>query len=437
MARRRRSVTILAVLVVLVAAVVAYFMGINPIWSHINEGLDLKGGLDVVYQAESTPGAPVTQSAMAQTVGVIRYRVDKLGVSEPYIQQEGTDRIIVELPGISDPDSALKVIGKTALLTFKDSAGNIIVTGSHLNSAQAQIDPGQGDVVALQFDAAGAAAIANFTSKNVGKDMPIYLDNKQIENPVVQSAIPNGQAILTGFATLKDAQNMAIELNSGALPLKLNLIENQSISPTLGASSVQRSLSAATIAAALVVAFMLLIYRIPGFWADLALAVYAVLLLGALYGIHATLTLAGITGIILSIGMAVDANVIIYERIKEELRGGRTLRSAVDSGFRNGLRAVIDSNATTIIACLVLYWLGSGPVRGFAVTLALGVVISLLTAVVFTQYMLHRLVDAGVKPGNWFFAPQGTPLAATVGAAPGATANAPQRPGASAGRGRA
>jgi preprotein translocase subunit SecD len=410
MARRRRSLATLIVLFALVAGAGAYFMGVNPIWRHINQGLDLKGGLNVVYQAVSTPGAPVTQQAMERTVEVMRYRVDKLGVAEPYIQQEGADRIVVELPGVRNADSAIQIIGKTALLEFRDSQGHVIVTGSHLQSAQAQIDPTQGNVVALQFDAAGARAIADFTSRNVGK-------NKMIENPVIQSAITGGQGIITGFATLKDAQNMAIELNSGALPLKLDMIENQSISPTLGADSIRRSLEAAVVAAALVVAFMLTIYRIPGFWADLALAVYAMLLLAALYGIHATLTLAGITGIILSIGMAVDANVIIYERIKEELRGGRTLRSAVDAGFRNGLRAVVDSNATTIIACAVLYWLGSGPVRGFAVTLALGVVISLFTAVVFTQYMLPRLVAVGVRASRWFFAPQGVPAAAAPAAA--------------------
>jgi preprotein translocase subunit SecD len=416
--RRTRSLAILGGVLVAVVAAGVYLFGVNPLWNHINKGLDLQGGLHVVYQAVPTPEQPVTPQAMDNAVKVIRFRVDKLGVAEPVIQQFGRDRIIVELPGIKDPEGALQVIGKVAKLEFRDEQGHVVVTGAHLQSADAEIDQTRGNVVVLHFDAAGTKAIADFTSKNVGRLMPIYIDDQMVMNPTIRDAITNGQALLEGgFPTLQDAQKLAVELNSGALPLQLKVIENRAVSATLGADSIARSLRAAAVAMALIVAFMVTVYRIPGFWADLALAVYAMLLLAVLWAIHATLTLPGITGVILSLGMAVDANVIIYERIKEELRGGRTLRSAVDEGFRNGFRAVFDSNATTVIAAAVLFWLGSGPIRGFAVTLGVGVMISMLTAVAFTHYILHRLADAGARPSAWFFAPRGGAGAAVSSAA--------------------
>jgi preprotein translocase subunit SecD len=417
--RKRRARWTVAGIFALVAAAGAYLLGINPIINHITQGLDLQGGLYVVFQAEPTPNSPVTPQAMQTAVQVMRFRVDALGVAEPQIQQEGADRIVVQLPGVKNADEALKTIGQTGQLEFRDSTGQqVIVTGKDLVSAHAQYGPGNDPQVALQFDAAGAKAIAAYTSANVGKTMPIYLDGKQIADPIVESPIPSGQGVIDHMESLQAAQALAVELNSGALPVALKVIQNNTVSATLGADSIRASKAAAAIAVALVAAFMLIVYRIPGFWAVFALAVYAMLLLGVLAAINATLTLPGITGLILSIGMAVDSNVIIYERIKEELRAGRTLRSAVDEGFRNGLRAVYDSNATTVIAALVLFWLGTGPIRGFAVTVGIGVLISLLTAVTFTKYLLHRLIEAGARPSFWFFAPRAE--VAVAGAAAGA-----------------
>ncbi len=430
MRRQRGALVRLVVALAVVLGAAVYLLGINPLPAHIRKGLDLQGGIEIMYQASGTPHQPYSANALTRTVQVINLRVNKLGVADPVVQAEpASRRILVQLAGVKNPEQAQQVIGTTAVLQFKDSQGHIIVTGSDLKHATAEISQTQGNVVALTFDPVGTKALAAFTAANVGKLMPIYLDGKQIMNPVIDQAILNGQAVITGSFTFPQAQALAIQLNSGALPLKLTILSKTTVSATLGANSVQASLAAAIVALALVVAFMLLVYRIPGFWADLALLVYALLLLAVLIGVGATLTLPGITGLILSIGMAVDSNVIIFERIKEELRAGRSLRSAVDEGFRNGLRAIVDSNATTIIACVVLYYLGSGLIRGFAVTLGVGVLISLLTAVVFTRLLLRWLVDVGVRPSFWFFAKRAEALLGLGGVAAspvvaGATAGA-------------
>ena len=432
--RRRAAVIRLVAVLVCVLAAATYFLRINPIYNAIPKGLDLQGGLEMIFKAQGTADQPLNAASLAQTVQVLSYRVDKLGVASPIVTAEPPDRILVELAGVKDPQQAKTFLTTPADLQFKDAQGNIIVTGSDLKSASAQVEAGQGNVVALTFDSKGQKAFANFTAKNQGKTMSIYLNNQLIESPTIQpGCCPTGNSILTGNYTFPQAQNLATLLNSGALPLQLTVLSDQTVSATLGATSVRKSLLAGAVAMALIVAFMFLIYRVPGFWADLALLVYALLLFAVLAGLRASLTLPGITGLILSIGMAVDSNVIIYERIREELRAARSLRTAVDEGFKHGLRAIVDSNATTVIAAVVLYYLGSGLVRGFAVTVGLGVVISLLTAVVFTRYLLQWLVDAGSRPSWWFFAPR-------AAGQPGSglwDVHAPAVAGAPAGTGRA
>ena len=419
MRRRRSAVVRLAVTLALVLGAAVFLLKIHPLYDAIHKGLDLQGGIEVLYQASGTADQALTANALQRTVQVLGLRVNKLGVSEPVIQAEPTrNRILVQLAGVQNPRQALKILGTTAKLEFKSSKGTVIVTGSDLQHASAQVDSTQTppNVVAVQFNAAGQKKLAQWTAKNVGKPMGIYLDGKLLEAPTIQpGCCPSGSAVITGSQTFQAAQNFAIELNSGALPLNLRIISENAVSATLGQSSVRASMMAAVVALVLVVAFMFLVYRIPGFWADMALLVYALALMGVLVGINATLTLPGITGMILSIGMAVDSNVIIYERIREELRAGRSLRSSVDLGFKHGLRAILDSNTTTIIAAVVLYYLGSGLIRGFAITVGIGVLISLLTAVVFTRYLLGWLVTAGAQPSTWFFAPRAEVAVATAG----------------------
>ncbi len=406
---KRNSGLILALIFVIVGGAAFYFLKVNSLWANIKKGLDIQGGIHVVYEGVDAPGMPVTDASMEKARNIIEQRINGLGVAEPLVQRQGDKRIIVELPGIKDPEKAVDMIGRTALLEFKDESGKVIVTGKDLDprGIDTQITQGNQVVVTLQFKGEGIKRFAEATREAVKSDpkkkIAIYLDGQLIQNPTVQSPIDNGSAQITGYESLEDARNVAIALQSGALPVKLNIIENRTISPTLGTDSLKKSEFAAMIGIVAVAAFMFLFYRIPGFWADFALLVYLLLFMGILFAIKATLTLPGIAGLVLSVGMAVDANVIIFERIKDEIRKGKTIRSALDAGFANAFRAILDSNVTTLLGAAILFWLGSGPVRGFALTLALGVILSMLTAIVLTKHLLRLLVNVGLKPGPLFF----------------------------------
>ncbi|MCL4424454.1 MAG: protein translocase subunit SecD [Firmicutes bacterium] len=388
---RRNSRLYLALLILVVIAAGIYLTVGNPIYNKIPLGLDLRGGVHAVLEAEDTPQQPVTEEAMQKAVDIIRYRVDKLGVAEPIIQRQGSRRIIVELAGI-DPQKAIDVIGRTALLEFVDDAGNVIVTGANLKKADAEIYNGK-NLVTLELDEAGTKQFADATARLVGKPIHILLDKQVVQSPTVSEPIPNGKAQITGYATYEDARNISIILNSGALPVTLKMVENRSVSGTLGTDSIHRSLVAGVLGLAAVVLFMLGIYRVPGLVADFALGAYVLIVLGAMVAVHATLSLPGLAGIILSIGMAVDANVIIFERIKEEIRLGKGIRSAMEAGFKNAYRAILDSNVTTLIAAVVLFYLGTGPIRGFAVTLSIGILASMFTAITLTRIILVLMAD--------------------------------------------
>lgn len=428
MLRKRNSGLTLAVLFLAVAGAAFYFLNTNPLWDKVKKGLDIRGGIHVVYEGVDVPGLPVTKQAMEQARRIIEQRVNGLGVSEPVIQLQGERRIIVDVPDVKDPAKALEAIGRTALLEFKDSEGKVIVTGKDLDprGVDVEIQQSGGVVVTLKFKDEGAKIFAEATRAAIqfGQEDPrrrigIYLDGQLVQNPYVQSVIENGSAVITGYPSVEDARRVAVSLQSGALPVKLDIIENRTISPTLGSDSLNKTQSAAVIGTVAVLAFMLLYYRIPGFWADFTLLVYLLIFLAMLVAIRATLTLPGIAGFVLSVGLAVDANVIIFERIKEELRLGKTIRAALDAGFANALRAIVDSNLTTVLGAIILFWLGSGPVRGFALTLMLGVGISMFTAITVTRFVLRLLVNAGVRTGPLFFAvpagqaggPAGSPAA--------------------------
>jgi preprotein translocase subunit SecD len=390
-------------LVLIFAIIIGVGYYITPLATSIKQGLDLQGGTHVVLEAVDTPEAKVDEDAVQRVVKIIERRVNELGLTEPLIQRQGERRIIVELPGIKDPDKAIDMLGKTALMEFQDESGNTVLTGKDLKDSKAQMDQSKRPEVAIEFTDEGGKKFADLTSKNVGKHIAILLDKQILTNPVVNEAILGGKAVITGSKSMDEAEKLAILLRSGSLPVKVVPLEIRTVGPTLGQDSKDKSVIAFTIGVAFVIIFMLLFYRLSGFVADVALMLFAMLLLISLKMLNATLTLPGIAGIILSIGMAVDANVLIFERFKEEYRSGKTLRAAMDAGFHRAWVTIFDSNLTTILAGVVLFFLGTGSVKGFAITLILGNVLSMFTAVTVTRLLLKMIMGANaIKNGKIF-----------------------------------
>lgn len=380
---------------IIVAVALLAGFSYSPIREKMNLGLDLRGGLHVVLEAQEKPGQKITSDTISKSISIIRSRVDELGVAEPTIQAEGTRRVIVELPGVKDPEHAATILKKTAQLEFRDEKNNVVVTGANLKDAKAQLDSqGQAEVT-LQFDSVGAKKFATFTAANIGKPLGIYLDNElQGPPPTIQSAIPDGNARITGgFESLAKAEETAVMLRSGALPVTLNMVEKRTVGPQLGSDSLAKSVKAGIIGILMILIFMVGYYRVPGIVADFSLILYAFIVLWIMVLLHATLTLPGIAGFILSIGMAVDANIIIYERIKEELRAGKTLQAAIEAGFNRAFWTIFDANLTTLIAAIVLIFAGTGGIKGFAVTLSIGILTSMFTAITFTRWVLKLMAD--------------------------------------------
>lgn len=365
--------------------------------------MDLQGGTHVVLQAVDTPELKVDDDAVNRSVKVIERRVNELGLTEPVIQRQGKDRIIVELPGVKDPEKAIAMLGRTAMLQFKDESGKVVLTGSDLKDAKAQVSQGNQAVVGLEFNDEGGKKFADLTARNVGKKIAIELDGQVLTAPVVQEAITGGHAQISGSRNVEEAEHLAILLRSGSLPVKIEVMENRTVGPTLGQDSKDKSVKAFSIGIIGVFVFMLLFYRLAGVVADIALLLYVMLLLLVMRYLGATLTLPGIAGIILSVGMAVDANVLIFERFKEEVKRGKTLRSAMDSGFGRAIVTILDSNLTTIMAAAVLFYLGTGPIKGFAVTLALGTLLSMFTAVTVTKFLLRFLIYSNITKSPFLF----------------------------------
>lgn len=387
------------VFVILIAS--GYYM--LPLATSIKQGLDLQGGTHVVLEAVDTPEAKVDEDAVQRVVKIIEKRVNEIGLTEPIIQRQGERRIIVELPGIKEPEKAIEMLGKTALLEFQDEKGTTVMTGKDLKDAKAEIGQNKNSVVALEFSDEGTKIFADLTTKNVGKHISILLDKKVLTNPVVNEPIPSGKAIITGSKTIEEAQNLAILLRSGSLPVKVDVMEMRTVGPTLGQDSKEKSKVAFAIGIGAVIVFMVVFYRMSGFVATVALVIYVMMLLFGLKMLNATLTLPGIAGIILSIGMAVDANVLIFERFKEEYHSGKTLRAAMDAGFSRAFATILDSHLTSLIATVVLFFLGAAPIKGFAITLGLGIALSLFTAITITKILLRMLMHANVfKSGKIF-----------------------------------
>ena len=391
-----RQDALLKLIAVIAVIVGIFFAFVSPLANSIRQGLDLQGGTHVVLEAVDTPEAQVNDDAMQRVVKIMEKRVNELGLTEPLIQRQGERRIIIELPGIKDPDAAIKTIGKTAMLEFKDEDGNTVMTGTDLKNAQDARNQQNQYVVNLEFSDEGAKKFADLTTKNVGRRIAILLDGEVLTNPNVREPITGGRAEITGQESQEEAHRIAMLLRSGALPVKVNIIETRTVGPTLGQDSKDKSEFAFVIGISAVLVFMVLFYRLSGLVADLSLMAYVILLLFILKMLDATLTLPGVAGSILSIGMAVDANVLSFEHFKEEYRLGKTLRLSMEAGFKRAFTTIFDSNITTIIAALVLFFFGTGTIKGFAITLGLGVVLSMLTAITLTQYMLKLLIASNI-----------------------------------------
>jgi len=398
---------LLPVLLIVVLIAGLTFIVIEPFKENVKLGLDLKGGVLVRLEAPSD----ATDEDMAKAIAVIDNRINGLGVTEPEIRREGDRRILVELPGVENPEEAVSVIGKTALLEFKRAdTMETVLTGKDLKDAKEGMDPNEVNInkkhyVALELNSDGTKKFAQATKELVEKYsaqdpnrvIAIILDGQIISAPYVDEAITTGQARISGgFATLEAAHNLAVLLRSGALPVELNIIEKRTVGPKLGLDSLSKSKVAAMYGFALVLLFMLLYYRLPGLVAGLSLVLYSLIVWGILIWIKATITLPGIAGFLLSVGMAVDANIIIYERLKEELKNGKSLRAAIDASFSRAFLTIFDANVTTLIASAVLIYFGTSSIRGFALTLSIGILASMFTAITFTRFILRQLALSNI-----------------------------------------
>ncbi|MGI6075365.1 MAG: protein translocase subunit SecD [Pyramidobacter sp.] len=434
----------------------------------VNLGLDLRGGAHIVLQASGTQDVPLTPDSLDRLRTVLEKRVNQYGLTEPTLQKQGQDRMIVDLPGVEDPQAALKLIGSTALLEFrpvvrtlysaaplppqaqrknyasdeeynaavtrwndyksqleetktkaleqaknfkgeegqmvaKDSNGSIylldktMLTGNELSNATSGHDQLGMPDVSLEFNSEGAKLFEQATEKTVGRQLAMVLDGEVISAPRVNERISGGRAQITGRFSVEEARSLAIMLRAGALPVNVSILENRSVGPSLGSDSINAGMYAGAIGLAAVFLFMLLFYRIWGITADVSLCCTMLVLFALLMAFNATLTLPGIAGIILTIGMAVDSNILIFERLREEIEAGKTPHAALTSGFSNALTTILDSNITTVIAAAVLYYYGSGPLRGFAMTLTLGIIASLFSALVVNRVLLQSMISYGSK----------------------------------------
>lgn len=379
-------------------------------------GLDLQGGAHLVFEADTSDVADSDKdSALESVKAVIEKRINLFGATEPLIQRAkvgDSRRIIVEIPGVTDVNQAINLIGQTAQLTFWETeaspAAKIAtesafgpftkktdLTGKDLRRAQVTFDQNTSEPqVTLDFTSEGGTKFAAITGRNVGKQVAIALDDQIISAPVVRQEITGGSAVISGGFTVDDAKNLSIQLNAGALPVPIAVIEQRNVGATLGAESIQKSLVAGTIGITIVILFMIAYYGVAGILASVALIIYALVTFALFKLIPITLTLAGIAGFILSIGMAVDANILIFERMKEEMRWGKKRIAAIEAGFSRAWTSIRDSNVSSLITSAILYYFGTGLVRGFALTLAIGILVSMFSAIMITRTFL-RLVYRG------------------------------------------
>ncbi|KAF0133369.1 MAG: preprotein translocase subunit SecD [Candidatus Saganbacteria bacterium] len=432
----KKNINQLRILILLVAFGASIFILFNM---PINLGLDLQGGTRLVFEGQDTEKVKVNDDSMAGVTAVIRGRIDALGVSEPIIQRKGKSQVIVELPGIKDSDRAIKLIGDTALLEFVEAEwspaaesaltpeklkefygadaylGKVpeirdgvvvserliilkkaIMTGADLKIAYPQVDEYGNPSVSFELNDNGAKIFADVTTRHIEKPIAILLDKKIISAPNVKTPITEGKGIITGNFTPEEVKDLVIKLKAGALPVPIKVVETRIVGPTLGKDSIDKSKIAGILGFAFIIAFMILYYRLPGFLSIIALTLYVFMTLAVLGLIRATLTLPGIVGFLLSVGMAVDANVIIFERLKEELRLGKTIKVCIEAAFDRAFTAILDSNVTTVIAAATLFFVGTGTIKGFAITLSIGILVSMFTAITITRMLMDMMVDGKV-----------------------------------------
>ena len=411
---KSRSLTIFICIVVVVAIIssIAIFgiqigdKTIKKAKDQISLGMDLQGGVYVLLEAETDATGEELHKLMEQSKAIIQQRVDGLGLSEPNISIEGDKRIRVELAGLADTEEAMNLIGKTAQLKFVDPDGNVVITGKNVVESVVSYHndsiKGNEPVVSLEFDEEGAKLFEEATTRLSKETDPnkkilaIMLDDEVISSPMVMQAISGGKAIINGGSSamkIEEATRVATLIRAGALPVPMKELTSSVIGPTLGLDAFEKSILAIGIAILIIMIILLVFYRVTAIPACIGLVVYTIIFVGFYILLKVKLTLPGIAGLILSIGMAVDANVVIFERIREELRTGKTFKASIRSGYSRALASVIDSNVTTLIAGIVLYVYGIGPIKGFGITLILGIVASMFTAVLLTRWLLNLMSD--------------------------------------------
>ena len=395
--KNKKGKSLIGLLLLLVAVGIFGYFGYSTMGA-IKLGLDLAGGVSITYQAKE---ANPSSEDMADTIYKLQQRVQNYS-TEAEVYQEGSNRINVDIPGVSDANAILQELGKPGSLVFLDSEFNQVLDGKQVSSAKAGMDDSSGVkeyVVALTFNEEGTKAFADATTKGVGKPIYIVYDGQPISAPNVKEPITGGQCRIDGMGSFEEAENLAATIRIGSLSLELR---SNVVGAKLGQEAISTSLKAGAIGFGIVVVFMIFAYLIPGLAASIALCLYVGLILVLLAAFEVTLTLPGVAGIILSIGMAVDANVIIFTRIKEEIGMGKTVKSAIKTGFAKALSAIIDGNVTTLIAAAVLFWRGSGTVKGFASTLAIGIILSMFTALFVTKFALYCLFEAGLQDAKYY-----------------------------------
>jgi preprotein translocase subunit SecD len=395
--------TFIFIVLVCIVGLLAYsgFAGIKNIFGYrvkpfsqaINRGLDLQGGISVL---EEIKGDNVDNDTIERTIEMLSMRVNPDGVKETSVQREGKNKIRIEIPGEFDSKKVLDSIGKTGKLEFKGPDNKVILTGSDVENATAYLDDMGNPTIGLELKSEGTKKFAEATKKFLNQPISIYMDEELLTSPTVQAVITNGKATITGSKSLEEAKRQANIIKSGALPVTLEAVEFKTVGATLGSNALPLSMKAGAIGISLILLFMIIYYKRPGIMASIALIIYVILVLGTFAAVGVTLTLSGIAGFLLTVGMAVDANVLVFERIKEELKLGKSIKTAVDAGFNRALSSILDSNITTIIAAVVLYYLGSGAVKGFATTLMIGIIISIFTALTVTKTLMKLGMEMGI-----------------------------------------